>query len=240
MLLKELEYLYHKIPDYQITPFLSIKHPTYKEIVEYGEEKYISKLYNLCVMPDDFKSELFDIGYNWHEVDDLVWFYTMFIQPSEDLSIIFTSDIRHYDVYENKETGEIVLYNSMLDEFLTRNNVKLIREHLNSMIGWSYKSHREIPTNNRTRDILIEDDQERKRINSKKERSTISVKDIILKVLYDKYFENNIETIKKRCYVTDNTYIEIANVVDSSYQCGEFDIINKLAEDLYKELKERL
>jgi hypothetical protein len=239
MIIKELEYLFHKIPDYQITPFLSIKHPTYKEILEYGEKKYIDLLCRLCLMPDDYKSELFDMGYNWYEIDEIIWFYTVFIQPNEDLSIIFSSDIRYYSLYENKITGETVLYNSMLGEFLTKNNIKIIREHLNSMIGWIYKPHKEIPSNDRTRDIIIEDDRQRKLTLKEMSGKAVTIKDMITNLLWNKFYDENIKTIREKCALdinkNDNMYI----AVDNAFMLGEGSVIEKIAEEIYKELKEK-
>ena len=240
-MLNELEYLYHKIQDYQITPFLSIKHPTYKQIVEYGEEKYITLLYTLCLTPDDFKSELFDLGHDWQEVDFTTWFYIYAIPllKNQRDNIIFTSDITMYQLYENKETKEIVLYNEMLDEILTEKHIRLIKEHINSMIGNMYKVHRERATNETTKKILIEEDRFNKKINARKEKHKLSVEDIIIKVLYDKYFENDIDTIRERCGISINKIgTPIANIADYAYRYGERDIIEKIAEKIYKELKE--
>lgn len=245
MIIKELEYLFHKIPDYQITPFLGIKHPTYKEILEYGEDKYITLLYILCSTPDDLKSELFDVGYNWYEVDLVTWFY-IFIIPQIKASfassnIIFNSDITMYELYENTETKEKVLYNPMLKEVLTKENLIVIKEHLNSMIGNLYKDHREIPASEITKKILIEEDRQRKRLNRNKESCwDISIKNIILARLFDKFHNSDIygvNGVREKCGLSkdDNS---ISLTADNAFMLGEGSVIEKIAEEIYKELKE--
>lgn len=246
MLLKELEYLYHKIPDYQITPFLSIKHPTYKEIVEYGESKYIELLYILCLTPDDYKSELYDAGYNWEKVDMISWFYLQTIpqlRGNQICDILFSSDITAYQVYENAETKERVLYNPNTNQVLTENHIKLIKEHLNSMIGNLYKVHRERPSNETTRKILIEEDRQKKQLNAnKRPNRNISIKDVILNVLSDKFYITDIygiDGIREKCELSEDDN-SVTMAADYAFMLGEMDILKKMATEIYKELKEKI
>lgn len=239
MQLKELEYLCNKIPDYKITEHLSIKHPTYKEIVEYGETKYIELLYNLCTTPHDYKSELYDIGTDWDKVDDLEWFKILF---SESANIIFTEDIRHYQLYIDNKTNKYVIYNPYLDEYLTENHIELIREHINSMIGNSYKEHREIPANEITRKLLIENDRfekERSRRKCTKCANSVSIKDIITNILINKYLDKDEEIINKKIGY-DFHYKDLQLASESGFRSGQLDVIKQLADEIYLELQEGL
>ena len=238
-MLNELDYLYSKIPDYKITPTLSIKHPTYTEIAEFGEESYIAKLYNLCSTPDDFKSELFDAGFYWNEIDDITWFNTVFIQQyNEVLSMIFSTDIRNYKLYENKETRETVLYNDSTDDFINRNEVLLIKEHLNSMIGYLYKPHKEIPANKTIQRLLIEEDQFQKEWNKRhSDYNPATIKEVILNVLVNDYYEDRDGVIKKEIKV-DFREKSLSMIGISSFRLGEFSVLKKIADEKYEELKE--
>lgn len=240
-MLNELNYLYNKIPDYQITPFFRIKHPTYDEIVEYGEEKFISTLYSLCSSPDDFKSELYDNNHiYWNEVDDVTWFYTMATQNLSSLHIIFSSSINNYSLYENKQLKEVVLYDEENDTYLSQSNIQLIKEHLNSMIGYLYKPHKEIPTNRTVRQLLIEKDREQKRrINTtpSTESKHVTIKEIISNVLITDYYEDNETEIRKRLKVSFNEDDSLSIMSTSSYRLGELAVITKIADKEYKTLK---
>lgn len=225
MILKELEYLYYKIPQYKITDNLYIKHLTYKEIVEYGEEKYIKLLYSLCLTPDDFRSELYDAGINWYEVDEVSWFYSRLnTYTQEDLDIVFYLSIAHCNLYENVNTKEKVLYDSLGNVMLTENNIKLIREHLNSMIGYLYKDHKEIPANDRVKEILIKEDRSFKNIYK-----NLSIKDVIINLLAEKFHESNsdkiIEITEKSDYMLGLGFLK-----------GEKYIIMQIANKIYEEL----
>lgn len=225
MILKELEYLYYKIPQYKITDNLYIKHLTYKEIVEYGEEKYIKLLYSLCLTPDDFRSELYDAGINWYEMDEVSWFYSRLNTcTQEDLDIVFYLSIAHCNLYENVNTKEKVLYDSLGNVMLTENDIKLIREHLNSMIGYLYKDHKEIPANDRVKEILIKEDRSFKNIYK-----NLSIKDVIINLLTEKFHESNsdkiIEITEKSDYMLGLGFLK-----------GEKYIIMQIANEIYKEL----
>ena len=241
-MLKELEYLYHKIPDYRITPFLSIKHPTYKEIAEYGESKYVELLYILCLTPDDYKSELDDAGYDWEKVDTVSWFYLQIIpqlRGNQICDILFSSDITSYQVYENAETKERVLYNPNTNQVLTENHIKLIKEHLNSMIGNLYKVHRERAANETTKKILIEEDRQKKKYNLKKTSGNISIKDVILNVLSDKFYITDIygiDGIREKCGLSEDDN-SVSMTADHAFMLGEMYILKKMAADMYKDLK---
>jgi len=240
-MLKELEYLYHKIPDYRITTFLSINHPTYKEIVKYGEEKYITLLYSLCMMPDDYKSELDDAGYDWEKVDLISWFYTYAIPQLKEgqiCNILFSSDITSYQIYENAETKERVLYNPMSNTVLTKNHIELIKEHINSMIGNIYKVHRECTTNEITKKILIDDDRQQKYAASliESECTPITIKEIIMNILYNNYYEEQDGEIKGKIKVRFYSN-ETSDISVCSFRLGELSILEKIADDIYEYLK---
>jgi hypothetical protein len=235
MILQELEYLYNKIPNYNITDKLSIKHPTYKEIIEYGEDKYIQLLYILCLKPDDYKSELFDQGYNWYEMDELSWFYFLINRtvPDYDLSIIFSLDIRNYMLYENIKTKELVLYNCEFETDLNANNIKLIKEHINSMIGNMYKEHKEKPANDITKNILIDEDRHKKKINSTKEKYIFSIKDVIASVLMNKFHNDNLEEIEEITGCKNNC------LADHAFRLGELNVTKKIADYMYMYLRNK-
>ena len=230
MILKELEYLYYKIPQYKITDNLYIKHLTYKEIVEYGEEKYIKLLYSLCLTPDDFRSELYDVGINWYEMDEVSWFYShLNTCTQEDLDIVFYLSIAHCNLYENVNTKEKVLYDSLGNVMLTENDIKLIREHLNSMIGYLYKEHREIPANNIAKEMLIEEDRHFKYKYKNKEEKSLSIKDVIINLLTEKFHESNSDKIVE---ITENSDY----MLDLGFREGEKYIIMQIASEIYEEL----
>ena len=229
MILKEIEYLYHKIPAYKITDDLYIKHPTYNEIVEYGEDKYIKMLYSLCLMPDDCKSELYDEGVNWYEVDEVSWFHSRINTCCKDLSIIFCPSLVHYRLYEDTDTNKIVLYDSLGKTLLTENHIKLIREHLNSMIGYLYKEHKEIPANNRIKKTLIEEDRYFKYKYKNKEEKSLSIKDVIINLLTEKFHESNSDKIVE---IAENSNY----MLNLGFREGEKYIIMQIAGEIYKEL----
>ena len=239
MILKELEYLYKKIPDFKITDNLYIKHPTYKEIKEFGEDKYIELILRILAEPDDHKSFLYD-NYNtyWYDIDEVNWFTTQIkILSSSDIDFIFDCEhgLWNYQLCVNTKTGRELLYDRFLDEELTTNHIKLIKNHLNSMIGNSYKKHKEFPANDKTRDLLIETDRIND-IHRKEYKEPISFKHVIENIMYNKFFDEDskdvIESIKNLKNEDDIKY------TSSVYNIGQLSVIKKIAEEIYKELQD--
>lgn len=233
MILKELEYLYYKIPDYKITEHLSIKHPTYKEIKKFGESKYIEQLYMLCTMPDDHKSMLYDLGVHWYKVDELTWFNSLFRSNVKEIcDLIFNINITDYYLHVNVTTEELTIYNPYYEEELTIGHIKLIREHLNSMIGYIYKEHKETPMSTIEEKMLI--DNERQKINNSinSVSDPVSIRDVISNLLMDKYFKENMDEKNFKDIKDNNTKI----LVESSFRLGEIDVIKRFAANMYREL----
>ena len=69
--------------DYVINDKLKIKQPTIGEIVDFGEAQYFSVVHTITAIPSDMKSQLWDIGLDWTELED----FELFIMLAPTLSI---------------------------------------------------------------------------------------------------------------------------------------------------------
>lgn len=97
--------------DYVINDKVVLHQPTINEVVMYDEAKYFQMIYQICAIPSDMKSQLWDMGIDWCELED----FELFIMLSQTLTldrtqIIFGDlDFSKMRPYRSKVNDEIVL-----------------------------------------------------------------------------------------------------------------------------------
>ena len=64
---------------YKINDKLTIKHPTIKEIVEYGEENYFRLINLFCLKPYDLIVQLYDAGVDYADMTNYDLFLLLYI-----------------------------------------------------------------------------------------------------------------------------------------------------------------
>ena len=60
--------------DYIINDSIKVLQPTIRQIAEFGERDFFSVVHTVTAIPSDMKSQLWDMGLDWTEVDDFELF----------------------------------------------------------------------------------------------------------------------------------------------------------------------
>lgn len=151
--------------DYYITDKLFIRQPTLGEIADYGEIAYFNMVHTLCSVGADLKWQLDDIGIDYMKVSDFELFYSVIARSfsKNETSILFGDiiDFSKMKVMYHKNIQENVLVQFFDDE-----EPLIIDGYVYSlMINTIRKMHRiqrnnEIPGNEATRRVFIEEARE--------------------------------------------------------------------------------
>lgn len=147
--------------DYIINDYIKITQPTIGEIVDYGEAKYFSMVYTLSAIPSDMKSQLWDMGLDWCEVEDFQLFMMLVQTLTPDrTSILFGGlDFSKLKPFRNNQNGDIVLADKetgiIIDQMIYLRIMSYLRKLHN------IKPKIEKAANKTTKKILIEEDRQK-------------------------------------------------------------------------------
>ena len=154
--------------DYVINDKIKIKQPTIGEIVDFGEAQYFSVVHTLTAIPSDMKSQLWDIGLDWTEIEDFELFIMLApTLPVEKTRLLFGDlDFTKLKPYKNRENGDVLLADLDAD-------VKIDKLIYLRIVNYLRKVHNITPkveraANKTTKQILI--DEDRMKINANKEK----------------------------------------------------------------------
>ena len=143
--------------------------PTLDEICDYGEENYWSMIYFLTSVGADLKFQLFDLGIDYTAVSDFELFYRMqcHIFDRSRTSIIFGDlDFTHFQTGKRTDTGDILLYDPETNLVIDEYTYFIIADVLRKMHG--LKRNDQLPANETTKQILIDDAREEYERNKQK------------------------------------------------------------------------
>lgn len=154
--------------DYLINDKISIKQPTIGQIADFGEAKYFSVVHTICAIPSDMKSQLWDLGLDWMEIEDFELFLMLAPTLSKDRTAILFGDLDFTKLkpYKNRENGDIVLAD-------LESGVKIDKLIYLRIVNYLRKVHNITPkieraANKTTKRILIDEDRMRIRLNQEK------------------------------------------------------------------------
>lgn len=163
--------------DVKINDFITIRQPSVREIIEYGDNKYYSMVHTLCSVGADLKWQLDDMGIDYTKIEDFELFYSILAMRFgvNETRILFGDkiDFSKMLVMYNKELDEHV----MIQKFEDESFVQIDRYVYSCIVNILRKIHKmkrndEIPANETTRKILIEDARDEYEMNkSKKTKS---------------------------------------------------------------------
>ena len=147
--------------DYVINDHISIHQPTVDEIVVYGEAKYFSTVHTLCSIPSDLKSQLWDMGLDWTEVDDFELFMMLAQTLTPDRTgILFGNlDFSKLRPFRNNQNGDIVLADKETGTIVDKMIYLRIMSYLRKL--HNIKPKVEKAANKITKKVLIEEDRQR-------------------------------------------------------------------------------
>lgn len=154
--------------DYVINDKIKISQPTIGDIVDFGEAQYFNMIYTITAIPSDMKSQLWDLGIDWMEIEDFDLFVMLApTLPIEKTRLLFGDlDFTKLKLYKNRENGDVLLAD--LDT-----GVKIDKMIYLRIVNYLRKVHNITPkieraANKTTKQILI--DEDRMRIQTNKEK----------------------------------------------------------------------
>lgn len=228
--------------DYIINDNIRVLQPTIKQIAEFGEKEFFSVVHTVTAIPSDMKSQLWDMGLDWMEVDD----FELFVMLSQTLtpnrtSLLFGDlDFSKLKPYNHPHIeGEIILANkeagTLIDKMIYFRIVSYLRKAFN------ITPKVEKAANKMTKKILIEED--RKRIEFNKDKPFKSfllplISSVKVKQGYTKDYVLNMGYVE---FMNDVARLQVIHNADhllSGVYAGTIDMkkINKAELNWMKEL----
>ncbi len=158
---------------YHLNDRLSIRQPTLDDIRQYGENRYFNMIHTLCAVGADLKWQLHDIGIDYTRISDFELFYSILAvrYTRDDTRILFgdSLDFSRMELLFHKELQEYV----MVQRFEDEEPLQIDKYLYASIVGILRQMHRlkrndELPGNEMTRQILIEDARDEYEANKDK------------------------------------------------------------------------
>ncbi len=147
--------------DYIINDYIKIIQPTIGKVVDYGEASYFSTVHTITAIPSDMKSQLWDLGLDWCEVDDFELFMMLVQTLTLDRTSILFGDLDFSKLkpYRNNQNGDIVLADKetgiVIDKMIYLRIVNYLRK-LHNITPKVEKA-----ANKMTKKVLIEEDRQK-------------------------------------------------------------------------------
>lgn len=192
--------------DYVINDKITLKSPTVRDIVEFGEAKFYSMMFALCSTPSDYMSQLWEQGIDWVEYDEFEFFAMMAKGVDQEFSNKFLGfDITKLELCNDNryEDSRLEMVETFFDEngdmYYNLDGVIIDRLiYLKITDFWrkicGFKKHTEIPTNNYTKRLLL-DEHKRKSEKEKKGNYESALLPIVITLLNTEEFKYNSSNI---------------------------------------------
>jgi len=144
--------------DYQVNEYITIHHPTLKEIFDYGEQEYWNTSSIICATPSDLKHQLFDTyGLYFNEVDEFDLFCMLAGGFDKEKIKIFFGGLDFSKLYirENEKTGLREIFDKDSGLVIDKVIYTIITEYIRRING--LKKNLETAGNEIARKMLIEE-----------------------------------------------------------------------------------
>ena len=155
--------------DFVINNYIKIFQPTIRQIAEFGEKDFFSVVYTITAIPSDMKSQLWDAGFDWMEVDDFELFMMLAPTLTIDKTRILFGDIdfTRFGIFPHPYAeGEVALIHKdtrvIIDKMVYLQIVSYLRKAFN------ITPKIEKAANKMTKKILIEEDRKKIEFNKNK------------------------------------------------------------------------
>lgn len=227
--------------DFVINENIKVLQPTIRKIAEFGERDFFSVVHTVTAIPSDMKSQLWDMGYDWMEVDDFELFMMLAQTLTTDRTELLFGDLDFSKLrpYKNNQNGDIVLADKetgiVIDKMIYLRIVSYLRKAFN------ITPKVEKAANKMTKKILIEED--RKKIEFNKDKPFKSfllplISSVKVKQCYTKEYVLNMGYVE---FMNDVARLQVIHNADhllSACYAGTIDMkkINKAELNWMKEL----
>lgn len=153
---------------YVVNEHITILQPTIGEIMKYGEQKYYTMVHTLTAIGSDLKSQLFDMGLDYEQVEDFQLFQMLAPTLTPELTSILFGDIdfSKLKIIRNPQNGEIVLKNKETGLVIDILIYERIVNYLRKVHGLKKKVEK--AKNRYTKQVLIDEDRKNIEFNKNK------------------------------------------------------------------------
>ena len=145
--------------DYVINDYIKITQPLVGGVVDYGEAQYFSMVHTLTAIPSDMKSQLWDMGLDWTEMDDFELFMMLSqtLTPDRTAILFGELDFSKLRPFKSNQNGDIVLANKETGLIIDKMIYLRIMSYLRKL--HNIKPKVEKAANKMTKKVLIEEDR---------------------------------------------------------------------------------
>ena len=146
---------------YKINDYITITLPKIGELVKYGERQYFSIVQTLTAIPSEMKSQLWDMGLDWTQLENFQLFMMLAPTLSKDkTSIIFGDlDFTAMRPFENRNNDTVVLANPETGIVIDELAYGKIHSYLCSAHNLTKKVEK--AANEFTKKFMIEEDRQK-------------------------------------------------------------------------------
>lgn len=155
--------------DYVINDNIKVLQPTIRQIAEFGERDFFSVVHTICAISSDMKSQLWDLGLDWMEVEDFDLFcmLSQTLTPDRTRLLFGDLDFSKLRPFNHPHVeGEIILADKetgvLIDKMIYLRIVSYLRKAFN------ITPKVEKAANKMTKKILIEEDRKKIELNKDK------------------------------------------------------------------------
>lgn len=155
--------------DYVINDNIKVLQPTIRQIAEFGEREFFSVVHTICAISSDMKSQLWDLGLDWMEVEDFDLFCMLSQTLTPDRTELLFGDLDFSKLRPFNHPhveGEIILADKetgvLIDKMIYLRIVSYLRKAFN------ITPKVEKAANKMTKKILIEEDRKKIELNKDK------------------------------------------------------------------------
>ena len=227
--------------DFVINDHVKIFQPTIRTIAEFGERDFFSIVHTITAIPSDMKSQLWDMGLDWMEVEDFELFMMLAQTLTPDRTSILFGDLDFSKLrpYRNNQNGDIILADIEAGIKIDKMIYLRIVSYLRKAFNITPKIER--AKNKITKRILIEED--RKKIEFNKDKPFKSyllplISSVKVKQGYTKEYVLNMGYVE---FMNDVARLQVIHNADhllSACYAGTIDMkkINKAELNWMKEL----
>ena len=152
---------------YVVNDYITITLPKIGEVVKYGERQYYSMIQTITAIPSDMKSQLFDMGLDWTQVEDFQLFMMLAPTLPKDKTYILFGDLDFQSMrpFQNKQNGAVVLFNPQTNAVIDELAYGKMHAYLCSAHNLTKKVEK--AANEFTKKFMIEEDRQKIAYNQK-------------------------------------------------------------------------
>lgn len=152
---------------YVVNDYITITLPKIGEVVKYGERQYYSMIQTITAIPSDMKSQLFDMGLDWTQVEDFQLFMMLAPTLPKDKTYILFGDLDFQAMrpFQNKQNGAVVLFNPQTNAVI--DELAYGKMHAYLCFAHNLTKKVEKAANEFTKKFMIEEDRQKIAYNQK-------------------------------------------------------------------------